>query len=177
MAQGGGQNQGVVFSLALNLGARVKLLLSTGKIGSVVQILGSGFTGATLVNFKGAGVVPNVISDTFLIARVPTRAQSGTLSVVTPTGTIPSMTPFLVVPSIVSFTPTSGPVGTSVVITGYSFTGATKVTFGGVSATSFTVNSNSQITAIVPTGAQTGKISVAVPGGTATSSGAFTVTP
>jgi len=176
MAQGGGQNQGVVFSLALNLGARVKPLLSTGKVGSVVQILGSGFTGATLVNFKGASVVPNVISDTFLIARVPSRAQSGTLSVVTPTGTIPSMSPFLVVPMIVSFSPTSGPVGTPVVITGNSFTGATKVTFGGVSATSFTVNSNTQITAIVPKGARTGKIGLTAPGGTAKSSGIFTVT-
>ncbi len=62
----------------------------------------------------------------------------------------------------------SGPVRTNVVITGESFTGATSVTFGGVKATSFTVNSCTQITATVPLEAKTGKISVTAPGGTAT---------
>jgi hypothetical protein len=39
----------------------------------------------------------------------------------------------------------------------------------------FTVNSNTQITATVPTGAVTGKIQVTTPGGTATTPTAFTV--
>jgi uncharacterized repeat protein (TIGR03803 family)/YD repeat-containing protein len=52
-------------------------------------------------------------------------------------------------PSITSFTPGIGPVGSSVVITGINFTDATSVTFNGVS-TDFTVNSPTQITAIVP---------------------------
>jgi uncharacterized protein (TIGR03437 family) len=63
-----------------------------------------------------------------------------------------------------------------VVITGESFTRATSVTFGGVKATSFTVNSDEQITATVPSGAKTGKIDVNTPGGTAVSAGTFTVT-
>jgi hypothetical protein len=86
-----------------------------------------------------------------------------------------SNVPFRVIPQITSFSPTSGPVGTSVVITGESFKGATSVTFGGVKAPSFTVNSYTQITATVPTGAKTGKIGVTTPGGTATSAGTFTV--
>ena len=42
--------------------------------------------------------------------------------------------------------------GTSVVITGTNLTGATAVSFGGTAAQSFTVNSATQITAIVGSG-------------------------
>ncbi len=78
-------------------------------------------------------------------------------------------------PTITSFAPTSGPVGTSVVITGTSFTGATNVSFNGTSATTYTIDSDTQITATVPTGATTGTIIVTVAGVTATSTGTFTV--
>jgi hypothetical protein len=61
-----------------------------------------------------------------------------------------------------------------VVLTGKSFTQATAVKFGTKTAT-FTVNSDTQITTTVPTGAITGKISVTTPGGTANSSTTFTV--
>jgi uncharacterized repeat protein (TIGR03803 family) len=174
---GGSLGDGVFFSLDLNFGAKVKTVLSSGVVGSLVEILGSGFTGATSVNFTGASVAPHVDSDTYLVARVPTGALTGPLTVTTPSGTIPSMTKFLVVPKISSFSPTSGPVGTSVIITGNSFTGASKVSFGGVAATTFSVFRDSSLTATVPTGAGTGRISITTPGGTATSSGTFTVTP
>jgi IPT/TIG domain len=79
--------------------------------------------------------------------------------------------------AITSFNPTSGVIGTSVVITGVGFTGANQVRFNGTSAT-FTVNSDTQITAIVPAGATTGPISVTKQGNnTATSTTNFTVTP
>ena len=76
--------------------------------------------------------------------------------------------------TIINFTPTSGPVGTPVTITGTDFTGTTKVTFGGV-ASSFTVNSETQITATVPTGAKTGKIGITTNGVTVDSKTSFTV--
>ena len=78
-------------------------------------------------------------------------------------------------PTITGFSPTGGPVGTVVTITGTNLTGATAVKFNGTSATAFTVNSATQITATVPTGATTGLVSVTTPGGTATSSTSFTV--
>ena len=78
-------------------------------------------------------------------------------------------------PSIISFTPTTGPVGTSVTITGNNFNGATSVAFNGTAAT-FAVNSNTQITATVPAGAATGKISVTQSGNTAVSANNFNVT-
>ena len=79
--------------------------------------------------------------------------------------------------TITSFTPTSGRVGTRVVITGTGFTGATAVRFGGVDTTSMTVDSATQITAFVPPFAVTGPIAVSAPGGTATSSTHFAVIP
>jgi uncharacterized protein YjdB len=77
------------------------------------------------------------------------------------------------VAAISSFTPDNGYVGTSVIITGTGFTGATAVTFGGVNAASFTVTDDSHITAIV--GADdAGVVSVVTAGGTSSSSSSFT---
>jgi hypothetical protein len=80
-------------------------------------------------------------------------------------------------PAISDFSPLSGPVGTSVTINGSGFTGATGVSFNGssVGPGNFTVDSDIRITATVPQGATTGQISITTPGGTATSSTAFTV--
>jgi hypothetical protein len=69
------------------------------------------------------------------------------------------------IPVITSFTPTSGPAGTSVTITGRDFTGATAVFFGGTVAHTFTVNSATQIVAVVPLGAASGPVSVVTPTG------------
>ena len=80
-------------------------------------------------------------------------------------------------PTISFFTPTNGPVGTPVVITGTNFTGATQVTFNGIVASPFTIDSDIQISTTVPTGAATGKISVTTPAGTAASTNDFTVIP
>lgn len=78
-------------------------------------------------------------------------------------------------PTISSFSPTSGGVGTSVTITGTNFTGASSVSFNNQSA-SFTVNSATQITASVPNCSSSGQVRVTTAGGTAVSSGSFTVT-
>lgn len=61
-------------------------------------------------------------------------------------------------------------------ITGVSLTQTTQVTFGGVRATTFTVNSDTQVTATVPTGAKTGKIGITTAGGAVASATSFTVT-
>jgi DNA/RNA endonuclease G (NUC1) len=78
-------------------------------------------------------------------------------------------------PGLTSFSPSSGAVGASVTLTGSNFTSASIVKFNTSYAT-FTVNSGSQITATVPAGATSGKISVIAPGGLAVSSSSFTVT-
>lgn len=64
-----------------------------------------------------------------------------------------------VLPYISSFTPTTGPVGTTITISGNHFTGTTDVNFNGVPAV-FTVSSPTQITVTVPAGVSIGKIMI-----------------
>ena len=80
-------------------------------------------------------------------------------------------------PSISLFSPVSGAVGASVTITGSNFGGVTAVSFNGSASTSYTVDSLTQITAIVPGAATTGKISVTNSFGTGTSATNFEVIP
>jgi uncharacterized protein (TIGR03437 family) len=80
-----------------------------------------------------------------------------------------------ILPLITNLDPTSGPVGTQVGIVGGGFTRTTKVTFGGVKATNFTMVSPTLIQAIVPTGARTGKVGVTTRNGSAKSKQTFTV--
>jgi IPT/TIG domain len=74
-----------------------------------------------------------------------------------------------------SMSPDTGPVGTSVIISGAGFTGATDVSFNGVGAV-FGVDTDSQITTTVPFGATTGLVTVTSPNGTVSSAADFTVT-
>ncbi len=73
------------------------------------------------------------------------------------------------VPQLTSYTPANACEGSSVtiVITGTGFTGATAVKIGTTNATSFTVNSSTQITATFNS-ALSGTLSVTGPGGTGT---------
>jgi len=77
-------------------------------------------------------------------------------------------------PSIASFAPTSGPVGTAVTVNGSGFTGTTSVKFNGTAA-GYAINSDTKITATVPNGATSGKISVTNSLGTAVSSQSFSI--
>jgi hypothetical protein len=61
-------------------------------------------------------------------------------------------------------------------IQGANFDAATSVKFNGTADPSFVVNSPTDLTAHVPTGATTGAISVTTPTGTTASAGSFTVT-
>jgi subtilisin-like proprotein convertase family protein len=151
---------------------------TSGGPGASVVVTGTNFTGATSVTFGGVGATTfTVNSATQITATVPAGAVTGPIAVTTPNGTATSSTSFTVIPAptITSFSPTSGKVGTSVVIAGTTFTGATAVKFDGTAASAFTVNSGTQITATVPAGASTGPISVTTPSGTGTSSADFVV--
>lgn len=167
---------GTFYSLNMGLKPFVRLVSASGKVASTVEILGQGFTGTTGVSFGGTSATFTVSSSTYLTAKVPAGARTGAVTVTTPGGKLTSSQSFRVTPQITSFTPTSGPVGTSVEIKGVSLTQTTRVQFGSESA-SFKVNSDTLVTATVPAGAKTGEITITTAGGSATSKGVFTVAP
>jgi IPT/TIG domain./S-layer homology domain. len=106
----------------------------------------------------------------------PAIASDGTIYVGSWSNTFYAFAGPLPAPTITAFGPSSGPVGTSVAITGTGFTGATEVRFGSAAATGFTVDSATQISAIVPPDAVSGTIVVTTPTGSATSTASFTPT-
>lgn len=98
--------------------------------------------------------------------------SGGTLSVMLNTTPAPA-------PTVTGVTPATGSAagGTSVTISGTGFTGSTGVTIGGSSASSFTVNSATSITAVTPPhAAGVVGIEVTTASGTGTGAGLFTYT-
>lgn len=170
-----GPKEGVFYSMNVGLKPFASLVvLTAGKVGTKVGILGQGFSTATGVKFGNGPGTFTVVSDTYMTAAPAAGATTGKVTIVESGGNLLSAQKFKVVPSIKTFSPPSGTVGTPVVITGMSLLQTTTVKFGTVSA-SFTVNSDTQVTATVPAGAVTGKISITTPGGTAVTATSFTV--
>jgi uncharacterized repeat protein (TIGR03803 family) len=167
---------GVFYSLDMGLKPFSRLVNWSGKIATTVELLGQGFSGTTKVSFNGTPGTFTVVSDTYLTASVPTGATTGFITVTTPGGALKSNRKFLVTPADITFSPPSGPVGTQVTINGQSLTQTLGVGFGDHVPASFTVISDTQVTATVPTGAKTGPVGVETQGGIAISSGQFTVT-
>ena len=173
---GGSEGYGTAFSLSMGLAPFVQPRPSMGLVGTAVTILGNNLTGTTEVSFNGtAATHKKVVSATEITTTVPSYATTGALTVTTPSGTIRSGK-FFVTPQFKSFRPVKGPVGTQVQIAGVSLTQTTAVSFNGVAASEFTVDSDKKVTVTVPTDATTGAISVTTAGGTATSVKSFKVT-
>jgi large repetitive protein len=153
-----------------------------GTAGTHVTITGTNLSNATEVSI-GSKVDPGFSTNaagTQITATVQNGAHSGPVQVTTPAGTASSVCDFTVgtaaAPCVTSFSPTSGPVGAHVTITGIGLTGATAVTVGGVADPSFHIVSDTQITATVPPTAITGPIAVTGPGGSFTTAVDFMVT-
>jgi len=174
---GGSYDWGAIYSFDAGLLPFVSLLPNWGNVGTSRGVLGQGFTGTTSVSFNGTSASFTVVSDTFLKTTVPAGATTGAVSVTTPGGTLSSKVPFSVVPVVLSFDPPSGPIGTKVKITGSSLAQTLHVAFGDRVPAKFRTDSDTQVTAIVPAGAKTGRIGIETEGGIAVSGGVFTLTP
>ena len=149
---------------------------TNGAAGTVVQITGNNFTNASAVSFNGiAATTFSVVNNTTITATAPAGVTSGAIRVTTPFGSATSTNLFYVAPTITSFTPNHGLPGATILITGTSFTNASAVSFNGVPATSFVVTNNTTLSAVVPAGATTGKITVTAPGGTGQSATDFSI--
>ncbi|MBM4456060.1 MAG: hypothetical protein FJ411_06700, partial [Verrucomicrobia bacterium] len=77
---------------------------------------------------------------------------------------------------ITSFSPAFGPIGTTVTLSGYNFGTNPVVEFDGTAASSVTLVNANTLTAVVPSGATTGNITVTGTGGMDASAAEFTVT-
>jgi hypothetical protein len=143
--------------------------------GTTVIITDTGFTGATAVNFGSTAASFAIVSDTQIAATSPAGTGTVNVTVTNANGTsaISTADQFTFVaagaPTVTGVNPRTGfPAGgTSVTITGSGFTGATSVQFAANPASSFTVVSDSQITATSPAG--TGTVDVTVTNATGTS--------
>ncbi len=126
--------------------------------GTTVTIKGAEFTGATAVRFGASEATSFTVESSSQVTATAPPGAAGTVdvTVVTPAGTSLATAAdrytYQLPPTITKLSPTSGPVAgaTTVSITGSEFTAATSVTFGGVPATTYKVNSATSITAVAP---------------------------
>lgn len=173
--KGGTHNESVLYRLSFAAPEYCRPQIALGQQNSLTQILGQGFDSSSVVAFDGVPTPTVVVTgSTFITATVPPEAQTGFVTVITGSKTLKSLQPFQVLPTIGGFTPPNGPVGTHVTIKGTGLTQTTKVSFGSVNA-KFAVDSDIQVTAIVPKGAATAPIYITTKGGTTASLSEFTV--
>lgn len=127
----------------------------TAYAGTTITIRGAHFTGANQVRFGGINAASfTVISDSLLTA-VTGSGGSGYVDVISAggMGSQPGFTFMYPIPVVTSFSPDSGATGAIVTIHGSNFINAEAVLFGGDGASSFTVLSDTLITAVVGGGA------------------------
>lgn len=146
-----------------------------GAPGESVVINGANFAGATNALFNGT-MASNltVTSTTQIHTTVPAGATTGPITVLSLAGAGVSSNKFFVTPRINGFTPTNGPIGSTVMVFGVNLLESTRVLFNGVDAR-FTAQSQTNLQATVPTNATTGPISVANPAGATTTTDSFAV--
>jgi hypothetical protein len=141
--------------------AKMSPLQGPARGGTAVKIGGEYFTGATAVYFGTQSVPFTVKSRKVIKAIAPTATSIGTVdvTVTTPEGTsaiVPAdqYTYTAEFPAVETLSPGSGPAtgGTTVMVGGEGFIGASRVTFEHVEALSFSVINDTEIEAVAPPG-------------------------
>ena len=158
-----------------------------GPVGTAVTISGTGFSTSASqnsVSFNGTAATVTSATSTQLQVTVPAGATTGVIAVTAPAGSATSAMPFTVTassgaPTITSFTPSVGPIGTTVTVTGTNFETVptqNRLTFNGGRAVVGSATATSLGTTVPGTGTS-GRLTVVTPGGTAQSAQDFFVPP
>ena len=149
--------------------------------GTTVAVTGTGFGGASAVYFGAYPATTYTVTSSTQISTFSPAQAAGTVdvTVTTPLGTSATSAAdqfaYEAAPSVSAVSPVAGPLGgaSTVVITGTGFSGAIGVSFGSVSASAYTVDSPTQVTATSPPeAAGTVDITVTTPVGTSATSAA-----
>ena len=158
---------------------------TSGAVGSSVVIAGANFNAQGTGSAVKFGTVPATSFSNWTTSSVTAVVPAGANGavVVTAAGGVssPAGPTFTLTsaPSITSIAPTSGAIGSSVTIAGTNFNAqgtGSAVSFGNTPATSITSWTTSSITAVVPSGAVTGAVTVTAAGGVTSPAGpTFTV--
>jgi uncharacterized repeat protein (TIGR03803 family) len=96
LSSGGANSEGSVYRFSVGLSPFVKTLPAFGKVGSVIEILGTDLTGASSVTFNGTSATFTIRSASLITATVPAGATSGPVEVTTPSGALLSNVAFSV---------------------------------------------------------------------------------
>ncbi|WP_306550741.1 IPT/TIG domain-containing protein [Daejeonella sp.] len=121
--------------------------------GATVRITGTNFTGATEVLFGGKAQSSFVVNSATEISVIINNAANGSVSVTTSGGTaVKEGFTFISTLRIDSFSPKIAATDQKVVVNGSNFIKVIELSFGGTPAKSFTVDSETMITAIVALG-------------------------
>jgi hypothetical protein len=133
---------------------------ANSKTGTLVTITGTGFTSASSVKFGAVEASSFTVVSATTITAIVTAGSSGNIEITTPGGTA-TRSGFVYYPKpvISSFYPTSGGIGSVITLKGTSFNSVSVIRFGGINAASFTIQSDTIITAVMGAGAS-GKVSV-----------------
>ncbi|HEU4506846.1 MAG TPA: carboxypeptidase regulatory-like domain-containing protein [Pyrinomonadaceae bacterium] len=179
---------GNILSISRQSSSLVSVLEFTPKMGlegTVVTIYGTGFDptpSGNTVTFNGTAATVSSSSATQIVTTLPAGATTGLISVTTAAGSDTSDVPFVVGtngPIITSFTPNIGTAGSAVSITGQNFEAqshSNRARFNGTLA-AITASTTTSISTTVPSGATSGRISVATPLGEGFSANDFFVPP
>lgn len=152
---------------------------TAGAVGSFTAISGTGFDNLVAVRFAGVQATEFSYTDSWTLwVKVPAGATTGPVEVETLDGTATTTSDFVVLspPVIADISPGHGPVGTAVTISGSGLASANRLIFGGVEVADYQVDSDTQISVSVPSGAITAKVWVVTAGGYTSSPRYFFVT-
>ncbi len=183
VAEGTGQDTTIGIFENLGISGSIpsinSFLPTTAQQNDTVTIKGINFIGTSSVKFGGIAAKSFIVVSDSVVKAVVNTGASGNIDVTTSYGSA-TLAGFIfynpLAPVINSFIPSTATKGASVLIRGKNFTGASAVSFGVVAASSFTVNTDTTITAVVGNG-QTGNVKVTTVNGTASLAGFTYVWP